>query len=221
MDRLRPRRSLLYLPAANPRAIARARTLDCDVVILDLEDAVAPTMKEQARDAAVAAIRAGDWGHREVVVRVNALVTPWSEADFAAAAALADVAGFGGLLVPKVADAADAAVAVSRAGGLPVWAMIETPGGVLAADRIAATPGVAALVAGFADLAKDLHARPSPLRLPLLYSIGCIVVAARAAGIAVFDGVFGDLTDAAGLRAEAEQGLAFGFDGKTQPNTTN
>lgn len=210
-DDPRPRRSVLYLPASNPRAIARARTLDADVVILDLEDAVAPAAKAAARDAAVAAAAEGGWGHRELLIRVNALVTPWSEEDFDAAAA----AGFAGIVVPKVADAADIAVAVQRADGVPVWAMIETPGGVLAAERIAATEGVVALVAGTADLAAGMRTAARPDRAPLAHSLSRIVLAARAANILAIDGVFGDLGDEQGLRTEAEQGAAFGFDGKS------
>ena len=206
----RPRRSILYLPAANARAIVKARTLDSDAVILDLEDAVAPAMKEVARAAAVAAAR-DDWGHRELLLRVNGLTTPWSEADFAAA----ENSGFAGVVVPKVDSAADALVAVSRAHGRPVWAMIETPRGVLAAAAIAAVPGVTALVAGMADLTNDLRAQPGPDRLPLVYALSAIVVAARASDIMAFDGVFTDLADAEGLHAEAAQGRSFGFDGKT------
>jgi citrate lyase beta subunit len=212
MDEIVLRRSVLYLPAANPRAIAKARTLDCDAVILDLEDAVAPAAKPAAREAAVAAVREGGWGHRAVMIRVNALVTPWSEDDFAAVTGLD---GLAGVVVPKVADAADAAVAVSRVGGLPVWAMVETPAGVFAADAIAATPGVTALVAGMADLAADLRARPGSNRLPLLYALSRIVLAARAAGILALDGVFTDLADIGGMAHEAGQGRDLGFDGKT------
>lgn len=206
----RPRRSILYLPAANARAIVKARTLDSDAVILDLEDAVAPAMKDNARDAAVAAA-GGDWGHRELLLRVNGLTTPWSEADFAAV----ENTGFAGIVMPKVDSPADALVAVARAHGRPVWAMIETPRGVLAAAAIAAVPGVTALVAGMADLTNDLRARPGLDRLPLLYALSTIVVAARASEIMAFDGVFTDLADAAGLHAEAMQGRSFGFDGKT------
>ena len=206
----RPRRSILYLPAANARAIVKARTLDSDAVILDLEDAVAPAMKEVARAAAVAAAR-DDWGPRELLLRVNGLTTLWSEADFAAV----ENSAFAGIVVPKVDSAADALVAVSRAHRRPVWAMIETPRGVLAAAAIAAVPGVTALVAGMADLTNDLRARPGPDRLPLLFALSTIVVAARASDILAFDGVFTDLNDAAGLHAEAVQGRSFGFDGKT------
>ena len=206
----RPRRSILYLPAANARAVVKARTLDSDAVILDLEDAVAPAVKEAARAAAVAAA-GDDWGHRELLLRVNGLMTLWSEADFATV----ENSGFAGIVVPKVDSAADALVAVSRAHGRPVWAMIETPRGVLAAAAIAAVPGVTALVAGMADLTNGLRARPGPDRLPLLFALSTIVVAARASDILAFDGVFTDLNDAAGFHAEAVQGRSFGFNGKT------
>ncbi|MGI4881283.1 MAG: HpcH/HpaI aldolase/citrate lyase family protein [Janthinobacterium lividum] len=212
MDEILLRRSVLFLPAANARAIAKARTLDCDAVVIDLEDAVAPAAKIDAREAAVAAVREGGWGHRALLIRVNALATTWSADDFAALAGLDRLAG---IVLPKVADAADAAIAVARGGGLPVWAMIETPAGVQAVDDIAATPGITALVAGTNDLAADLRVRRSRDRTPLLYSLSRIVVAARASRIAAFDGVFGDLDDAAGLAAEAEQGRDLGFDGKT------
>ncbi len=212
MDEILLRRSVLFLPAANPRAIAKARTLDCDAVVLDLEDAVAPAAKAAAREAAVAAVTEGGWGHRALLIRVNALATSWSDGDFAAVAGLG---GLAGIVLPKVADAADAAIAVARGGGLAVWAMIETPAGVQAVDDIAATPGITALVAGTTDLTADLRARRVRERTPLLYSLSRIVVAARAARIAAFDGVFTALDDAAGLAAEAEQGRDLGFDGKT------
>ncbi len=207
----RPRRSALYLPASRQSAVARARTLASDCVILDLEDAVAPDAKDAARTAAVAAAAAGGWGRRELLLRVNGLATHWSSADFAAARH----AGFAGIVVPKVDGPDEAAQAVASAGGLPVWAMIETPRAVIAAAAIAATPGVVALVAGMADLAKDLRCRPDAARTPLLYSLSAIIVAARAAGILAFDGVFTDIHDAAGFEAEARQGLMLGFDGKT------
>ena len=210
-DDPRPRRSALYLPANRDSAIAKARTLAADCVILDLEDAVQPDAKDAARDAALAAANAGGWGTRELLLRVNGLGTPCSDADFAAARAGA----FDAVVVPKVDSAADAARAVAAAGGLPVWAMIETPRGVLAAPAIAAVPGVGALLAGMADLANDLHARPDAARTPLLYSLSAIIVAARAAGKLVFDGVFTDIHDAAAFEAEAQQGLMLGFDGKS------
>jgi citrate lyase beta subunit len=210
-DDLRPRRSALYLPANRESAVAKARTLAADCIILDLEDAVQPDAKDGARDAALAAANAGGWGDRELLLRVNGLGTPWSAADFGAARAGA----FAAIVVPKVDSAAEAARAVEAAGGIPVWAMIETPHGVIDAPAIAAVPGVAALLAGMADLAKDLHARPDAARTPLLYSLSAIIVAARAAGKQAFDGVFTDIHDAAGFEAEARQGLMLGFDGKS------
>ncbi len=170
-----------------------------------------PDAKDAARAAAVAAAQAGGWGGRELLLRVNGLATPWSAADFKAAKA----GGFAGIVVPKVDGADEAARAVAAAGGVPVWAMIETPRGVIDAPGIAAVPGVTALLAGMADLAKDLRARPDAARTPLLYSLSAIVIAARAAGIIAFDGVFTDIHDAAGFEAEARQGLMLGFDGKT------
>lgn len=206
----RPRRTCLYLPASNARAIAKARDLPADVILLDLEDAVAPDAKDAARDAAVAAVAEG-FGHREAGIRVNGFGTRWVDADFAAVAASA--AAF--VVVPKVMTAADAREAVRLAGGKPVWAMIETPQAVLGAEAIAAVDGVAALVAGFADLAKDLRARPGRNRLPLIFAASRLLLAARGAGILAFDGVFTAIGDTEGLLAEARQGLELGFDGKT------
>jgi citrate lyase beta subunit len=210
-DALRPRRSVLYMPANRESAIVKARGLPCDCVILDLEDAVQPGAKDAARAAAVAAAQAGGWGGKELLLRVNGMATGWAAADFAAAAG----AGFGALVVPKVDSADEARAAVAAAQGLPVWAMIETPRGVLAAPAIAEVPGVVALLAGMADLAKDLRARPDAARTPLLYALSAIVLAARAAGKLAFDGVFTAIHDADGLAAEAQQGLMLGFDGKT------
>lgn len=206
----RPRRTLLYLPASNARALEKARTLPADVVMLDLEDAVAPDAKEAARDAAVAAVSTS-FGASEVGIRVNGLGTVWSDADFAAVSKSA--AAF--IVVPKVDSPADAQAAVAKAGGKPVWAMIETPRAVLKADEIAAVPGVGALIAGFADLTKDLRAKPGPDRLPLIYSASRILLSARAAGIPAFDGVYTGIGDEAGLETEARQALELGFDGKT------
>ncbi|MFA7439901.1 MAG: CoA ester lyase [Sphingomonadaceae bacterium] len=204
-------RSLLYLPAANARAIEKARTADADIVILDLEDAVAPAAKEEARKAATDAVNNGDWGGRRLAIRVNGFGTSWSDADFAAAAGSRVEL----LIVPKVNTVEDAATAVAKAGGKPVWAMIETPQAVQAVDGIAAVPGITGLVAGFNDLAKDLRITPTPDRMALIYSASRMIVAARAAGIAVFDGVFGDFRNPEGLAIETAQGRAFGFDGKT------
>jgi citrate lyase beta subunit len=211
IDLDRPRRTILYLPAIRAGAVAKARTLDADCIILDLEDSVAPDMKSAARAAAVAAAAAGGWGHRELLLRVNGLDTEWALDDFAAAAG-APVAG---IVVPKVASPADARRAVELAGGRPVWAMVETPAAVLAAAGIAATRGVCALVAGFADLSQALHLRSDAGRAPLFYSMGAIVVAARAAGVLAFDGIYADIRDGDGLHDEAVQARAFGFEGKT------
>jgi citrate lyase beta subunit len=201
-------RSVLYLPANRASAIAKARTLPADAVILDLEDAVQPEAKPEARAAAVAAQAEGGW-EGKLLLRVNGLATAWSAQDFTAAA------GFDGVVVPKVDSADEAAAAVRAANGVPVWAMIETPKGVLAAAEIAATPGIVGLLAGMADLAKDLHARPDAARTPLLYSLSAIIIAARAAGIACYDGVYTDIRNPEGFEAEARQGLMLGFDGKT------
>lgn len=206
----RPRRTLLYLPASRAGAVAKARTVDTDCVILDLEDAVAPSAKSAARAAAAAACDGG-WGHREVAVRVNALGTEWATADFAMVTGTSPDA----VVVPKLNSAEDARAAVAAAGGVPVWAMIETPAGLLDAAAIAATPGVTALLAGFADLAADLRLRPDAARTPLQFAMSAIVAAARAAGILAFDGVFVDLADDVGLANEARQARMFGFDGKT------
>ena len=210
-DHPRPRRSVLYLPANRDSAIAKARTLASDCIILDLEDAVQPDAKPAARVAAVSAAQAGGWGRRELLLRVNGMTTAHAMADFDAAAG----AGFDAIVVPKVESVAEAQAAVAAAAGLPVWAMVETPRGVLAAADIAAVPGIAALVAGMADLAKDLRARPDAARTPLLFALSAIVLAARAAGVLVFDGVFTNLQDGEGFAAEARQALMLGFDGKT------
>ncbi|WP_174286729.1 CoA ester lyase [Sphingomonas bacterium] len=206
-----PRRAALYLPASNPRAIAKARTLIADVMILDLEDAVAPEAKADARAAAVAAIDEGGFGMRELVVRANGLGTGWGADDLAALAAAKPDA----ILVPKVSDAADVAIYVERAGGVPVWAMVETAGAVLRLDAIAAVPGLAALVMGTNDLAKDLRMRPGADRLPMHGFLAATVAAARAHGRIALDGVWNAIDDAAGLAAECAQAVAFGFDGKT------
>jgi len=211
MTTYRPRRSVLYLPASNARALEKARTLPCDAVILDLEDAVAPDAKDTAREAAVAAVREGGFGRRELAIRVNGVGTQWHEDDLEAACK----AGPDAIVVPKVDSAREAEEAVARSHGKPVWAMIETPRAIFDAADIAATEGVTALLAGMADLTKDLRAKPTPDRLALVFALSTIVMAARAAEIQAFDGVFTDIADEAGLAAEALQGAQFGFDGKT------
>jgi len=214
----RPRRSVLYMPGSNPRALEKGRGLPADGLILDLEDAVAPDAKATARDVVVAALRAGGYGRRELVVRTNALSTTWGQADLVAVARSRAHA----VLLPKVesADAVRQAEATLVAAGAPpdlaIWCMIETPRGVLKSAEIAeATPRLACLVMGTSDLAKDLHAAHTPDRAPMLTSLGLCVLAARASGLAILDGVHLDLNDDAGFAASCRQGRALGFDGKT------
>jgi len=213
---LRRRRSALYMPASNPRAIAKARSLACDVVILDLEDAVAPDGKAAARDRVVAEVGTGGFGTRELVVRINALDTPWGADDIAALRGL----GVDAVLVPKISGAAELAAVRVALGtdGPPIWAMIETCGGVLelpAIARAAAGSRLTALIAGTNDLAKELRCRPGVDRMPLIPALMAIVTAARAAGLVALDGVCNALDDPARLAAEAEQGAGLGYDGKT------
>jgi citrate lyase subunit beta/citryl-CoA lyase len=215
---VRPRRSLLFVPAANRRALEKARGLSADGLIFDLEDAVAPTAKETARSNLAAALEAGGYGGRELVVRVNALESHWGRADLAGAASMSIDA----VLLPKVDSAErvrhsqsllEAFEAQPRLG---VWCMIETPLGILEVRDIAvASPRLAALVLGTSDLTKELMARPTSDRLPLVTALGLVMLAARAYRLAVLDGVHLDLADAAGLAAVCRQGREFGFDGKT------
>ena len=213
----RPRRSALYMPGSRPRALDKARTLPADVLLLDLEDAVAPAEKVEARRLVAEAVAARPFGQREVVIRVNGLDTPWGAEDLAAAAQV----GPDAVLLPKVEDPAvlaDAAARLDAAGApsdLPLWAMMETPLAVLRAGEIAAAPRLAALVMGTNDLAKELHAEHQPGRAPLLAALGHCLLAARAHRLVCLDGVFNAFRDEAGFRAECEQGRAFGFDGKT------
>jgi citrate lyase subunit beta / citryl-CoA lyase len=215
---VRPRRSALFMPGTNARAMDKARTLPADAIILDLEDAVAPDAKPRARDQVVAAVGAGGYGAREVVIRVNALDTPWGREDVAAVAR----AGPHAVLVPKV-ESARAVLEVQKAieaagapGSMAIWCMLETPRGILEARAIAAaTPRVGALVMGTSDLTKDLHARHTRDRHPLLTSLELCLLAARAAGVAALDGVHLDLDDDAGLIAACRQAADMGFDGKT------
>lgn len=207
----RPRRSALYLPAANARAIEKARGLDCDVVVLDLEDAVAPGAKDAARAQAVAAVAAGGWGPRELVVRVNGLGTAWGADDLAAVRAARPDA----VLVPKVDGTDDIAAYGAASGGVPLWVMVETPRAVLRLEAIASAPGVAGLVMGTNDLAKEMRATLDGARAPFLGMLAMTVAAARAYGLVVLDGVYNDTGDADGLARQCAQGAAFGFDGKT------
>ncbi|HZZ34182.1 MAG TPA: CoA ester lyase [Caulobacteraceae bacterium] len=216
--RIRPRRSALYMPASNARAVEKARSLPCDVVILDLEDAVAPDMKEAARAAAVAAVREGGFGRREVVVRVNALATPWGAGD------LADIARAGpdAILAPKVDGPADVAAYDAAIAAAPartrLWCMIETARAIFALEAIAAASAesrLAAFVMGVNDLAKEMRARQVPDRAPFAGALAMAVMAARAHGLAILDGVHNEIEDLALLERVCRQGVDFGFDGKT------
>ena len=214
----RPRRSALYLPASNAKALAKARTLPADVIILDLEDAVAPELKEEARAAAVAAVREGGFGHREVAIRANGMDTPWGEDDLAAIAG----SGADAVLVPKVSSPADIAryeTALSAApAAMRLWAMIETCACIPELNAMAAMAGrtrLSLFVMGTNDLAKEMRAKLTPERTPFLPFLSMTVAAARAHGVSVLDGVCNEFRDLDVFRAEAAQGLLFGFDGKT------
>lgn len=200
-------RSALFLPASNPRALAKARTLPCDMVILDLEDAVADDAKDAARAAAVAAAADG-FGDRTVAIRLNGTDTRWHKTDLVALAGSAATV----VVVPKV-ESADEAAAVARASGKPVYAMIETPAGILAAPAIATTEGVEGLIVGTNDLAHTLRVPAG--RAGLCYALQAVVVAARLGGCVALDGVWNRLDDPDGLAAECAEGRSFGFDGKT------
>ncbi len=214
----RPRRSVLYMPGSNARALEKGRTLAADGLILDLEDAVAPDAKEMARQQIGAALKAGGYGGRELIVRVNGLESPWGYDDIVAASAF----GADAILLPKVESAAAVhqAETIMEASGAPaglaVWCMMETPLGMLHAEAIAeASPRIGALVMGTSDLAKDLHAAHTRERLPMITSLGLCLLAARAAGIAILDGVHLDLGDDEGFAYSCRQGKELGFDGKT------
>lgn len=214
---IRPRRSALYMPASNQRAIEKARSLPCDVVILDLEDAVAPEAKEIARANAVEAVRAGGFGERELVIRVNALGTPWAEDDLVAAAA----SGAAAILAPKVGDGESVILYHAAMAGAPAamgfWAMIETTRAVFRLDAIGAAmenrPG--AFVLGTNDLAKEMGARLTVERTPFLGMMALAVAAAKGHGLAILDGVYNAFDDEAGLERQCAEARTYGFDGKT------
>jgi citrate lyase beta subunit len=215
---VRPRRSVLYMPGANTRALEKARTLPADALIFDLEDAVAPEAKEAARTNVVLAAESRAYGKREIVIRCNGLGTPWGEADIEAIAR----SGADAILVPKVESAAQVTHVVSLldTAGAPtdmaVWAMMETPKGILRAEEIAGShPRLGLFVMGTNDLVKDMRARHTPMRLPMITALGIGMLAARAHGLAILDGVYNDIQDTAGFRAVCQQGLEMGFDGKT------
>ena len=213
----RPRRSVLYMPAANARALEKARSIDADALIFDLEDAVAPDAKEVAREGACAAASSGEYGYRELTIRCNGLDTPWGRDDIAAAGAVAP----SGVVIPKVSGAADlAAVAgLLEAAGAPestrIWAMIETPAGIANAREIASFDRTDAVVMGTNDMAKELRATITPDRAALVPHLATCLVAAREAGVSALDGVYNDIRDANGFAAVCRQGANLGFDGKT------
>ena len=215
---IRPRRSVLYMPGSNPRALGKARTLPADGLIFDLEDAVAPDAKIAARGLILEALSQGGYGGREILLRVNGPATEWGRDDLVAAAR----SGAHGVLLPKVESALQVqeAEAVLKEAGAPgdqaIWCMMETPKGILRAEEIAgSTPRLGGLVKGTSDLAKDLHASHTRMRLPMLVSLGQCLLAARAYGLAILDGVHLDLEDAEGFEESCRQGLELGFDGKT------
>lgn len=215
---LRPRRSVLYMPGANERALEKAKSIPADCLILDLEDAVAPDAKVEARERVCATVTAGGYGAREVVIRVNGLDTEWGAEDLAAVAG----AGPAAVLVPKIDGAADIAEverALDAAGAperLAVWAMLETPAGILDARQIAtSSPRLTVLVMGTNDIARELRAEHVAGRAPMHFALQSCLLAARLGGKVILDGVYNDIKDAEGFLAECEQGRQFGFDGKT------
>ncbi|MCU0622060.1 MAG: CoA ester lyase [Gemmatimonadales bacterium] len=218
MTTFRPRRSVLYMPSSNERALEKAKSIPCDGLILDLEDAVAPDAKPAAREAACAAAASGEYGRRELTIRINGMDTEWHDADMAAACA----AGPDAIVVPKVNSAAevqDLVDAMQRRGAperTTLWAMVETPIAMLHAYEIAAaSKRLSVLVMGTNDLAKELYAEHVPGRQPLLTGLGLALLAARATGKAILDGVYNDVKNLEGFAAECAQGRQMGFDGKT------
>ncbi len=207
----RPWRSVLYIPGARERALEKARTLPVDAIIFDLEDAVAPGEKVTARDTLARALAAGGFGGRARLVRINGLDTEWGDDDAVAAAAMDSDA----VLVPKVESPTMLNAVAERAPGRRLWAMIETPAGVLNAAAIAAHPLLEGFVLGTNDLAKDLNARFRPDRLPMMAALQTTLLAARASGKVCVDGVYNAFKDEDGLRAECEQGRDLGMDGKS------
>jgi citrate lyase subunit beta/citryl-CoA lyase len=217
-DSYRPRRSVLYMPGANDKALEKAKTLPTDAIIFDTEDSVAPDMKSTARDKVAAAAASGEYGDRELTIRVNSLETVWATDDLRSAAA----AGPSGIVVPKVGSAADVAQVekIIEAAGVPdhttIWAMLETPAAIENAVEIATSSDrLAVLIMGTNDLAKELHAGLVPGRAPLLWGLARCVNAARFAGKVILDGVYNDVKTPDGFAAECAQGAEMGFDGKT------
>jgi (3S)-malyl-CoA thioesterase len=207
----RPLRSVLYIPASKPRALDKARGLPADAIIFDLEDAVIPEEKEAARAALAKALASGGYGSRMKIIRINGLDTAWGHDDARAAAAM----GADAILLPKVNSPADLDALAALTGNIPLWAMMETPLGMLSAAAIAAHPKLQGMVMGTNDLAKDLQTRFRADRLPMMAGLGLCVLAGKAYGIALIDGVYNAYQDDDGLKLECDQGRDMGFDGKT------
>lgn len=216
-DLLRPRRSVLYMPAANTRALEKAITIPSDALIFDLEDAVAPDAKEEARAHAVDAVKSGAYGSREVTIRCNGLDTPWGRDDLQAAA----TSGAAAVVIPKVSTVSylDEVSAILDTAGAPtslaIWAMVETPTAILDVRDIARHPRVPVLVMGTNDLARELRCALLPGRHPLLPHLATALLAAREAGKVILDGVYNDVKNPEGFESECVQGFEMGFDGKT------
>lgn len=209
--RTRPYRSVLYIPGSKPRALEKAKTLPVDAVIFDLEDAVSVEEKENARDTLTAALAEGGYGARVRIVRINGFDTPWGKDDARAAAAMDCDA----ILLPKVSSPADLDALAEVTGDKPLWAMMETPRGMLNAAEIAAHPKLQGMVMGTNDLAKELQTRFRADRLPMMAGLGLCLLAAKAEGLIIVDGVYNAFKDDEGLRQESTQGRDMGFDGKT------
>ena len=210
-QRARPYRSVLYIPASNTRAMEKAKTLPIDAIIFDLEDAVAPAEKENARGLLAEALATGDYGKRMRIVRINDLTTEWGPSD---AAAVKDM-NCDAVLLPKVESAAQVQALADITGDLPIWAMMETPRGMLKAHEIALHPMLKGMVMGTNDLAKELQTRFRPDRLPMQAGLGLCLLAAKAEDVVIVDGVYNAFKDAEGLQVECDQGRDMGFDGKT------
>ena len=207
----RPLRSVLYIPGSKDRALDKARSLPCDAIIFDLEDAVTPEEKPAARDTLGEALKTGGYGNRLRVIRINGLDTPWGADDARAAAQM----GADAILLPKVGSPADLEALAEITGNIPLWAMMETPGAMLNAPAIAAHRQLQAMVMGTNDLAKELQTRFRADRLPLMTGLGLCLLAAKAHDLAIIDGVYNAFKDDEGLKIECDQGRDMGFDGKT------
>jgi len=217
-DIITPRRSVLYMPGANDKALEKAKTLPCDAIIFDTEDSVAPDMKAVAREKVAAAVRSGEYGRRELTIRINGLDTEWWQDDLRSAGSAAPSA----VVVPKINSADDVGVVeavldtIDGAANTSIWAMLETPAAMERAVEIAtSSERLTVLVMGTNDLAKELRAGLVPGRAPLLWGLGRCVNAARYAGKVILDGVYNDVKNPEGFAAECAQGAEMGFDGKT------